>query len=308
MSHTRAHRGDGIVPTLRYVRRAYRNWISVLWTSALGRNPRYVELHDGRRISFGNPPSVARGLAVQWLPRLLGAGWTIERIDDTHARLVHTGDRLEFTCRFLGSWSDILPLTEVFVDKVYAGDLRGKVVLDVGMADGDSAVFFARSGAARVIGVEPLPESYTLALQNLRQNDVEGIVVPLQGAVASGAGSTEIRVASLVPNRSSAAPERDKTQVEFDRSISVRTYDLPGLMSAGGVDHVDLVKMDCEGGEYAFLRSLTDGDFARIDRFAIEYHDGPRGLVEILQSHGFRTTFHGDPIGILDARRFADPS
>jgi len=308
MGHVRARRSDGIVTTLRQVRRAYRNWISVSWTSAIGLNPKYVELRDGRRIAFGNPPNVPRGLAIQWLPRLLEAGWTIERIDETHARLAHAGDHLQFTCRFLGTWSDILPLTEVFVDKVYAGDLRGKVVLDVGMADGDSAVFFARNGAARVIGVEPLPETYALSLQNLRQNGVEGIVIPLQGAVASGAGSIEIRVASLVPNRSSAAPERDQTQVEFDRSISVRTFDLPELMSAGGVEHVDLVKMDCEGAEYAFLRSLTDRDFARIDRFAIEYHDGPRDLVEILRSHGFNTTFRGDPIGLLDAQRSAEPA
>jgi len=308
MSLVRGDHDPGVLATLRQVRRAYRNWISVLWTAALGGNPRYVELHDGRRISFGDPPSLGRGLAVQWLPRLLGAGWTIEKIDESHARLEHAGDRLQFTCRFLGNWSDIIALTEVFVDKVYAGDFRGQVVLDVGMADGDSAVFFARNGAVRVIGVEPLPESYHLALQNLRQNGVEKTVVPLQGAVASGVGSTEIRVATLAPNRSSAAPERDRTEVEFDSSISVRAYDFPGLLSAGGVDHLDFVKMDCEGCEYALLRSLTDADFARIDRWILEYHDGPRDLVEILRSHGFRTSLRGEPIGVLEAHRPAGPS
>jgi len=308
MNHASSQGVGGALATFRQVRRAYRNWLSVLGTSALGRNPGNVELRDGRRIAFGSPPGVPRGLAVQWLPRLLEAGWTIERIDETHARLAHAGERLQFTCRFLGAWSDILPLTEVFVDKVYAGDFRGKVVLDVGMAGGDSTVFFARNGASRVIGVEPLPESYALALQNLRQNGVERSVVPLQGAVGSGAGSTEIRVATLAPNRSSAAPERDQTQVKFDDSISVRTFDFPGLLSAGGVDHFDFVKMDCEGCEYAFLRSLTDADFARIGRWTLEYHDGPHDLVGILRSHGFRTTLRGEPIGILEAHRPAEPS
>jgi len=294
---------QGLLATFRMNRRAYRNWFSVLARSARGRDPRYLELRDRRRLAFGDPPRFPRGLAVGWLPRLLDAGWSIERIDETHARLVHPGQALRFTCRFLGSWSDIISLTEVFVDKVYSGDFRGTVVLDVGMAGGDSSVFFARSGAARVIGVEPIPESYALALENLRQNGVEDRAVPIQGAVLAGTGSTEIRVSSLAPNRSSAAPERNQTQVEFDRSFSVRTYDFSGLLAAGGVDHVDVLKMDCEGCEYAFLRSLTDADFARIGRITLEYHDGPRDLPETLRSHGFDVSARGDWLGIIDARR-----
>ncbi|HYB78611.1 MAG TPA: FkbM family methyltransferase [Thermoplasmata archaeon] len=299
--------GGGTLVAFRRIRRVYRNWFSVLGAYALKRDPKYIELRDGKRIAFGDPPRFDRWLAVQLLPRLLDVGWTIDTLDRTHARLSHAGERLRFTCRFLGKWSDIIPLSEVYVDKVYSGDFRGKTVLDVGMADGDSAVYFARSGASRVIAVEPLPETYALALENLRENGVEQTVVPIQGAVLSEQGPIEIRVPSDAPNQSSAAPDRDQNRVEFDRTISVQTYTLSDLMKAGGVDRLDFVKMDCEGCEYSFLRSLAEEDFARIGRFVLEYHDGPHDLIDILQSHGFRVTSRGNGIGILDARRSSSP-
>jgi len=299
--------GGGTLVAFRRIRRVYRNWVSVLWAYARKRDPPFVELRDGKRIAFGDPPRMDRWLAVQLLPRLLDAGWTIDRLDGTHARLSHPAERLRFTCRFLGNWSDIIPLSEVFVDKVYAGDFRGKTVLDVGMADGDSAVYFARCGAARVIAVEPLPDTYALALDNLRENGVEQTVVPIQGAVLSEKGTIEIRVPSHAPNRSSAAPDRDQNRMQFDRTISVQTYTLADLMRAGGVDRLDMVKMDCEGCEYSFLRSLSGEDFARIGRFVLEYHDGPHDLVQILKSHGFEVSSRGNGIGMLDARRAQVP-
>lgn len=306
MRPTNEDYGGGAWVALRRIRRVYRNWVSVLWAYMRKRDPAYVELRNGSRIAFGEPPRLDRWLAVQLLPRLLDAGWTIERLDTTHACLAHERDHLRFTCRFLGKWSDVIPLTEVYVDKVYSGDFRGKVVLDVGMADGDSSVFFARSGAARVIGVEPIPESYALAVENVRQNGVEGIVVPLQGAVLSGRGSVVVQIPSDAPNRSSAASSRDQNQVEFDRNLSVPTYDVKDLLKAGGIDHINFVKMDCEGCEYAFLRSLSDDDFSHIDRFVLEYHDGPRDLLPILQSHGYRVSAQGEGIGYLDAERPPD--
>jgi len=299
--------GGGTWVAFRRIRRVYRNWLSVLWTYLRKRDPAFVELRNGSRIAFGEPPKMDRWLAVQLLPRLLDAGWTITPTDSTHARLAHPGEHLEFTCRFLGKWSDVIPLSEVYVDKVYAGDFRGKVVLDVGMANGDSSVFFARSGAARVIGVEPIPESYALAVENIRKNGVEGVVVPLQGAVLSGRGSVVLRVPSTAPNRSSAAPSRDQTRPDFDQTVSVPTYDVSDLLKAGGVDRIHFVKMDCEGCEYAFLRSLKDADFSHIDRFVLEYHDGPKDLLPILESHGFRVTALGEGIGYLDAQRVTTP-
>lgn len=298
--------GGGTWVAFRRIRRVYRNWLSVLWTYERHRDPAYVELRDGSRLAFGEPPKVDRWLAVQLLPRLLDAGWTITPIDRTRARLAHARDHLEFICRFLGKWSDVIPLSEVYVDKIYAGDFRGKVVLDVGMANGDSSVFFARSGAARVIGVEPIAESYSLAVENVRKNGVEATVVPLQGAVLSGRGSAVLHVPSEAPNRSSAAPSRDQNPMNFDRTVSVPTYDVQDLLKAGGVDRIDFVKMDCEGCEYAFLRSLADEDFSHIGRFVLEYHDGPKDLLTILEAHGFRVTAQGEGIGILDAQRVSD--
>lgn len=298
----------GTFAALRRVRQAYRNWPSVLGTCALGWEPHRLRLRRGGWVAFGEPPRIGRWLAFEILPGLLASGWAIEQIDSTHGRLSHAGENLRFTCRFLGKWSDVIPLYEVFVGRVYDGDYRGKVVVDVGMAGGESSVFFARAGAARVIGVEPIPESYTLAVENLRQNALGDVVVPIQGAVLEGGDvPTVIQVQSSAPNRSSATPGDDRTEATFDRQLTVRTLGVPELLRVGNVNHIDVVKMDCEGCEYTFLRSLKKEDFDCIGRFVLEYHDGPRDLPQILMGQGFRVTYGGTEIGILNAERVSPP-
>lgn len=285
------------------VRRSYRNWFGVLWAYARGRDPPFVELRTGKRLAFGTPRSFDRWLAVQMLPRLIDAGWTAEAVDETHAILTHSAQGAQFRCRFLGRWSDIIPLVEVYVERVYGEDFRGKTVVDIGMANGDSSVFFAQHGASRVFGIEPIPESFALAQENIRLNHVEDRVTPLNAAMLAHRGEAQMKVASGAPNRSTTRPGEDQTAVTFDQELQVRTLGLGDLMKEYSIERLDFIKMDCEGCEYSVLGAVSSEEFARIGTLALEFHDGPKDLPKLLESNGFSIEVHGSSVGYISARR-----
>ena len=65
------------------------------------------------------------------------------------------------------------------------------------------------------------------------------------------------------------------------------------MLDENGVDRVNYLKCDCEGGEYEILRSLDDETWARIDKIALEFHEYAPGqhrgeLIELLERHGFQ--------------------
>jgi len=69
------------------------------------------------------------------------------------------------------------PILEVFDFGNYEGvDVDGKVVIDVGAYVGDSAIYFALKCAKRIIAVEPHPGAYAEMLDNIRLNNLEGVI------------------------------------------------------------------------------------------------------------------------------------
>ena len=57
------------------------------------------------------------------------------------------------------------------------------------------------------------------------------------------------------------------------------------------LDHVELLKMDCEGAEYDILLSAGAETLAKLRDIRVEYHGGRISeLYEHLSRHGFRLT------------------
>ena len=69
------------------------------------------------------------------------------------------------------------------------------------------------------------------------------------------------------------------------------------MLDENGVDRVNYLKCDCEGGEYEIFRGLDDDTWNRIDKVAMEFHEYAPGqhrseLIEMLNRHGFKVEVH----------------
>jgi hypothetical protein len=78
---------------------------------------------------------------------------------------------------------------EVFDHSEYnALNANGKTVVDVGAYVGDSSIYFALGGAKRVIAIELYLKAFKEILDNIRLNNLEDVIVPINAGLASKLG------------------------------------------------------------------------------------------------------------------------
>ena len=78
---------------------------------------------------------------------------------------------------------------DTFLNEDYHdANIRNKIIIDVGAYVGDSAIYFALRGARRVIAVEPHPGAYTEMLDNIKLNNLESVIIPVNAGLASKPG------------------------------------------------------------------------------------------------------------------------
>jgi FkbM family methyltransferase len=143
--------------------------------------------------------------------------------------------------------------------------VEGRVVVDVGAFVGDSAVYFALKGARRVIAIEPHPGAFSEMLDNIKLNNMEGVIVPVNAGLASRPG--KICIENVNTSNTFAIYHRPG-----DCSNAIPAVTLGELISRFGIDPNDAVlKMDCEGCEFDVI--LNDYEYVRLFRELIfEYH------------------------------------
>ncbi len=183
---------------------------------------------------------------------------------------------------------DLMTLYEIFVRQDYGSDFSGKVVLDVGAYNGDSAVFFALRGAKKVIALEPYPPSYALAQANIARMGLADKITLLPAALGTEEGHATFRIASTEPDANTLAPTPlTKNLITFDQEIQVPVYSLEKLLQTYG--SFDFVKLDCEGCEFAIAEKAPEATLRAIPLWHIEYHAAPKPLENRFRALGFQT-------------------
>jgi FkbM family methyltransferase len=155
---------------------------------------------------------------------------------------------------------------QVFNDGDYEQlNVKGRVVIDAGAYIGDSAIYFALKGARKVIAIEPHPGAFAEMLDNIKLNNMENVIIPINAGLASKPGKTCIRnvdvnIANVIYHRPGDCPN------------AVPAVTLSELTSGFSVDPNDAVlKMDCEGCEFDVV--LNDYDHVKLFReLVLEYH------------------------------------
>ena len=179
----------------------------------------------------------------------------------------------------VGSDADIKAFDEVIARQAYlvpALARQPKVILDLGSHVGTSVLYFRHQfPEARIVAVEPDPINFRRLARNVSgMTNVDLLQVAVSdrdGPVAFySSGSTDSWSSSLHQTR------------HWQRSMTVQARQLDSLLGEIGVERVDLMKVDIEGGEFVALPGFAGLQY--VDAIVGEVHPSERHSVADLDA------------------------
>lgn len=204
---------------------------------------------------------------------------------------------LTFKCGPYG-WGTVL---EIFAGNPYREffditDLKGKTVLDVGAALGDTALLFLLAGAERVYAVEAFPSFYQLANENIASNGFSSHCEILLSAVGGSAGI--LRIDENLEEMFGVGIQ----EKEIGTEVPIVT--LEQLVLEKGLSDV-ILKLDVEGYEYDILLNTPKKTLRVFSDMVIEYHYGYEKLTTYLKEAGYHVSYT-DPQPVTMSHFFGD--
>jgi FkbM family methyltransferase len=164
--------------------------------------------------------------------------------------------------------SDIRCMEKVFLHEEYQTPLRvdPQIIVDAGANIGLATVFFSHKyPQAKIVAVEPEPSNFAI----LRKN-------------CTGLPNTILINAALWPTDEALVIENSTVEKwafrvterkEGTNSESVKAVTIPGLLRRLRVEHIDILKLDIEGGERELFSLGAESWLGSVRQIIIELHD-----------------------------------
>lgn len=189
------------------------------------------------------------------------------------------------------------PFKESFFDRVYLSHFpsdriktTSPTIVDVGANVGYFSLFMlSQFPQAKVIAFEPMPFNYG-QLANYK-NTYPALSWTIENKAISSNRDGITLFSSTVDEFSTMASvfsEDGKGE-----EIKVETIIFSDILELYNLDEIDLMKLDCEGSEYAILYGMSDDQFSLVKNFSVETHPGQSGnqnhssLVAFLKTKGY---------------------
>ena len=156
------------------------------------------------------------------------------------------------------------PIYEVFEEEEYKFlNVKDKNVLDIGAFVGDSSIYFILKGAKKVYAIEPHPDAYNEMIENIKLNNMEDKIVPINMGINYCNNYITINTKDVVRVASSFFNSNNK-------GTKILAGKLSDIIEKYNID-AQILKMDCEGCEYDII--LKDYDTIKeFDEIEFEYH------------------------------------
>lgn len=178
--------------------------------------------------------------------------------------------------KFNGEFSSFLG------DYKFLEPIKGNTVIDIGANIADSSLWFAVEDASMVIGLEPYKWSYSMAIENIKINNLEEKIVLLNaGYGPDGTIETEDKITNIGTELK-----------EYKGGIKIPLLTLKTILNNYSelISGELLLKMDCEGCEYNILTE-EENVLKRFKRILIEYHYGFENIKNKLEKNGFEVKY-----------------
>jgi len=219
---------------------------------------------------------------------------------------------------------DLVIFWLIFVRRHYPVQATDHVILDVGANIGLFTIYAARQAPdARIIAVEPFPNTRRRLLEHLQDNRLSARVAVLDCALAERTGEAEMDSAEAIPSQyrrihsehTAALNPRHRgvTAAVKAPGVTVMNRTLAEILHLAKTDSVDLMKMNIHGHEYAVLMQTPPAVLHHCKRIACQYHELPEAaevgktqLFAYLKKNGFRLvsdrdTRRGSGLAVLSA-------
>jgi FkbM family methyltransferase len=197
---------------------------------------------------------------------------------------------------------DVWSIKETFLDGFYEKygfpiqpDWK---IIDIGAGIGDYTLFAAMAQPnVKVFSFEPYPESFALMQENLRLNAITNAQI-FDTAISATSGELILDLTSGEPLQIQSYPE---PEINNKTTLPVHSLSLVDAFTELGLGSCDLLKLDCEGAEYAILFGTSRSVLERIAHIVMEYHDGltaydHRELISFLNERGFQIETFPNPV------------
>jgi|LauGreDrversion4_2_1035121.scaffolds.fasta_scaffold04009_4 FkbM family methyltransferase len=223
---------------------------------------------------------------VQYLERVyLFHYFPDAKIFDEIVKFNYKNKDLVFDCGRYGLGT----VLEIFAGEPYreffeTTKIKGKTVLDIGAAFGDTAIAFLLAGAGRVYAVEAFPGYCRLASKNIETNGLDSKCEVMLAAVGGVAGTLTIDI-NLEEMFGIGVQEK-----EIGDNIPIVT--LEQIMEDKDINDA-ILKIDVEGYEYEILLNTPIKVLRQFSDMVIEYHYGPERITNYLKEAGFNLNYTG---------------
>jgi len=197
-----------------------------------------------------------------------------------------------------GAKSKILDLAdEIFFQKVYNPSYlqikKGDVVVDIGANIGVFSLYAASGGAKKIFAVEPMPANIKLIHENFLCNKL-AMPTTLEAAVTDKNGKAKLYLGDL--DSHNLLFDHNFNNEKFSKNIMVPAITLSRIIERFKINKINFLKIDCEGSEGEIISSTPKKVWKKIDKVAIEYHDGVSSLnhteiVAKLKKFGYKVKF-----------------
>ena len=129
----------------------------------------------------------------------------------------------------------------------------------------------------KIYAFEPLPENFELLVENIRLNNLQNNIIPINKALASHNNGMNMEYLPFFPAGSSSDNlliERRNSlhyySVLHEKPIHIESITLDDFLKENNIEKCKLIKLDCEGAEKEIIYSTKS--LAKIEYLVSELH------------------------------------